>query len=71
MTEPNELQLNFDVELAEAELEAAATPDEKLAVLKQYMCHDDAVCCLERILDPSLPIGCVVLHDAPDEAIAR
>jgi hypothetical protein len=71
MTEPNELQINFDVEKFEAELEAAATPDEKLVVLKQYMSDDDAVCWLEKMLDPSLPIGCVTLHDAPDEAVTR
>jgi hypothetical protein len=72
MTEPDELEIDLGVEKFEAELEAAATPDEKLAVLKKYMADEYAECWLERILNPSPHIGCVRLHDAPvDDAAVR
>jgi hypothetical protein len=61
----------FDPEQFEADMEAAEaaeTPEEKLIILERCFPHDEAVSGLERMLDPSLPIGCVQLHDAPDEA---
>jgi hypothetical protein len=68
------LYSRFDLETFEADMkaaEAAETPEEKLIILERCFPHDEAVCVLERILDPSLPLGCVTLHDAPDEAVTR
>jgi hypothetical protein len=64
----------FDPEKYAADIEAAEaaeTPEEKLMILERCMSHEDAVCWLERMLDPSLPIGCVHLEDARDKAVAH
>jgi hypothetical protein len=64
----------FDPEQFEADLAAAGaaeTPEEKLMILERCMSHDDAVCWLERMLDPTLTGGCVHMEDAPDEAVTR
>jgi hypothetical protein len=71
MTDSDESQATFGVEKFEAEFDAASSDEERFAVLKKYLTHDDAVSWMERYLDPSLRGGCVTLHDAPDEDVTR
>jgi hypothetical protein len=70
MNDSSEPQTTFDVEKFEAGFDAASTDDERFAVLKKHLPHDDAVCWMEGYLDPSLSGGRAELHDAPDEAAA-